>query len=254
MHTADQAIQRLDQTACDIVGDVHGCFEELQALLETLGHRVEQREGRWRLSHPEGRRLVFVGDFVDRGPGIAETLAFVQETVEAGESWSVLGNHERKLMRLLAGRAVQLTHGLDRTWAALEGWSSDRRDRLGAFLARLPLQLFIGDALLVVHAGLPERLHGRVGDEAAAHALFGATNGQRDAHGFPVRLPWADAYAGARAVVYGHTPLCESVWINNTICVDTGCVFGGRLTALRWPERTLHAVEARGTWAPGILR
>ena len=238
--------------ACDVVGDVHGCFEELCELVSLLGYEV-RHSGRWRVRHPEGRRLVFVGDFVDRGPLIAETLAFVQETVEAGEAWSVLGNHERKLLRKLEGRAVQLTHGLERTWAAVEGWTEPRRERLRSFLAGLPLQLLVDDLLLVVHAGLPERLHGSGGPEATAHALFGATNGQRDAHGFPVRLPWADDYAGRRAVVYGHTPLRESVWHRNTLCVDTGCVFGGHLTALRWPERTLHSVPSRGRYANGVL-
>jgi diadenosine tetraphosphatase ApaH/serine/threonine PP2A family protein phosphatase len=67
-----------------------------------------------------------------------------------------------------------------------------------------------------------------------------------------VRYPWANDYTGRATVVYGHTPVRTPTWVNNTICIDTGCVFGGALTALRYPERELVAVPAeREYFAPG---
>ena len=67
--------------------------------------------------------------------------------------------------------------------------------------------------------------------------------------GCPIRFNWALDYRGAAAVIYGHTPVAEPEWVNNTLCIDTGCVFGGKLTALRWPEREIVSVPARETYA-----
>ena len=88
------------------------------------------------------------------------------------------------------------------------------------------------------------RSSGRVRD----FALFGETTGETDEFGLPVRLQWASEYRGGASVVYGHTPVAEPEWVNNTINIDTGCVFGGRLTALRWPERELLSVPASRTY------
>src|SRR3546814_5941773 len=90
---------------------------------------------------------------------------------------------------------------------------------------------------------------GKESKSIQAFALYGETNGEIDSSGFPVRLDWAANYTGKTAIVYGHTPLDVSVWVNNTICVDTSCAFGGRLTALRWPERELVSVPARKEYA-----
>jgi protein phosphatase len=79
-------------------------------------------------------------------------------------------------------------------------------------------------------------------------ALYGETTGETDQFGLPVRYPWATDYRGRATVLYGHTPVPTPEWVNDTLCLDTGCVFGGRLTALRYPERELVSVAARQTY------
>lgn len=105
-----------------------------------------------------------------------------------------------------------------------------------------------GGGLVVCHAGLPEKYHGRTSGRVRSHALYGDTTGETDEFGLPVRYPWAEDYRGRAAVVYGHTPTPSATWLNNTICLDTGAVFGGRMTALRWPERELVDVPAERVW------
>ncbi len=101
---------------------------------------------------------------------------------------------------------------------------------------------------MVCHAGLPEKYHGRTSGRVRSHALYGDTTGETDEFGLPVRYPWAEDYRGRAAVVYGHTPVPTTSWINNTICLDTGAVFGGAMTALRWPEREIVDVPAERVW------
>ncbi|MCP3991601.1 MAG: polynucleotide kinase-phosphatase, partial [Actinomycetia bacterium] len=221
--------------------DVHGCHEELIQLLAELGYDVSADV----VSHPAGRRVVFLGDLVDRGPGVAEVLDLAMTMVEAGTALCILGNHENKLSRALAGRNVQITHGLAESLAQLEGRSAEYRQQVKTFLDGLISHYVLdGGRLIVAHAGLPERYHGRTSGRVRSIALYGDTSGETDDYGLPVRYPWADDYQGKAAVVYGHTPVPTAEWVNNTICLDTGSVFGGELSALRWPERELVSVPA----------
>lgn len=228
----------------DIVGDVHGCAAELEELLTKLGYE----DGR----HPGGRTAVFVGDLVDRGPDSPGVLRRVMAMVASGDALCVPGNHENKLGRWLSGRKVQPTHGLAETIEQLE--REDERDpefrgRVREFVAGLVSHYVLdGGKLVVCHAGLPEKYHGRTSGRVRTHALYGDTTGETDEFGLPVRYPWAEDYRGAAAVVYGHTPVPTASWLNNTLCLDTGAVFGGKLTALRWPERELVDVPARQVW------
>lgn len=225
----------------DIVGDVHGCSAELEALLGRLGYV----DG----VHPEGRTAVFVGDLVDRGPDSPGVLRRVMSMVEAGTALCVPGNHENKYGRHLKGRRVQLTHGLAETVAQMEGESEEFRQRVRTFIDGLVSHYVLdGGRLVVCHAGLPEKYHGRTSGRVRSHALYGETTGETDEFGLPVRYPWAEDYRGRAAVVYGHTPVLQATWLNNTICLDTGAVFGGKLTALRWPERELVDVPAERVW------
>ena len=107
-----------------------------------------------------------------------------------------------------------------------------------------------GGRLVVAHAGLIERYHGRASGRVREFCLYGQTTGETDEYGLPVRYPWATEYRGRAVVVYGHTPVPAAEWLNNTLCLDTGCVFGGRLTALRYPERTLVSVPAARVYHP----
>lgn len=228
----------------DIIGDIHGCSSELETLLAKLGY-VDA-------AHPEGRTAVFVGDLVDRGPDSPGVLRRVMAMVAAGNALCVPGNHENKLGRYLKGRNVQHTHGLAETIEQLE--REDERDpafreQVREFIDGLVSHYVLDEGKLVVcHAGLPEKYHGRTSGRVRSHALYGDTTGETDEFGLPVRYPWAEDYRGRAAVVYGHTPVPDTSWINNTICLDTGAVFGGRMTALRWPERELVDVPAEKVW------
>ncbi|MFJ2716803.1 polynucleotide kinase-phosphatase [Streptomyces sp. NPDC087437] len=225
----------------DIIGDIHGCSAELEALLAKLGYA----DG----AHPEGRTAVFVGDLVDRGPDSPGVLRRVMSMVEAGDALCVPGNHENKYGRHLKGRKVQPTHGLAETIAQMEGESEEFKARVREFIDGLVSHYVLdGGRLVVSHAGLPEKYHGRTSGRVRSHALYGDTTGETDEFGLPVRYPWAEDYRGRAAVVYGHTPVPEATWLNNTICLDTGAVFGGKLTALRWPERELVDVPAERVW------
>ncbi|MEU5126332.1 polynucleotide kinase-phosphatase [Streptomyces mobaraensis] len=235
----------------DIIGDVHGCRAELETLLTRLGYGIE-RDDRGRpvdAAHPAGRTAVFVGDLVDRGPDSPGVLRLAMGMVEAGHALCVPGNHENKLGRHLSGRTVRHTHGLAETIEQLEREEPEFRERAHAFIRSLVSHYVLdGGALVVCHAGLPEKYHGRTSGRVRSHALYGDTTGETDEFGLPVRYPWAEDYRGRAAVVYGHTPVPSATWLNNTICLDTGAVFGGKLTALRWPERELVDVPAERVW------
>nr|WP_107422067.1 polynucleotide kinase-phosphatase [Streptomyces lushanensis] len=225
----------------DIIGDVHGCRSELETLLGRLGYQ----DG----AHPEGRTAVFVGDLVDRGPDSPGVLRLVMDMVASGDALCVSGNHENKLGRWLKGRKVQHTHGLAETVEQFEKEDDAFRARVREFVDGLVSHYVLdGGRLVVCHAGLPEKYHGRTSGRVRSHALYGETTGETDEFGLPVRYPWAEDYRGRAAVVYGHTPVPKTSWINNTICLDTGAVFGGRMTALRWPERELVDVPAERVW------
>jgi protein phosphatase len=238
----------------DIIGDVHGCCDELEALLGKLGYGVQfdaNGAGRQaRVTVPAGRRAIFVGDFVDRGPRSSDVLRIAMAMVANGQALAVPGNHDTKLMRWLEGRNVQLTHGLAETVAQMRDEPESFRQQVKAFLDSLPYHLWLENgALAVAHAGIREHMLGHTGGAIRSFCLYGDTTGETDEYGLPVRRNWAAHYRGSTAIVYGHTPLAEARWQNNTICLDTGCCFGGKLTALRWPERELVSVPARRMYA-----
>ncbi|MDX3234650.1 polynucleotide kinase-phosphatase [Streptomyces sp. ME03-5709C] len=228
----------------DIIGDVHGCSSELETLLGKLGYA----DG----VHPQGRTAVFVGDLVDRGPDSPGVLRRVMGMVASGGALCVPGNHENKLGRWLRGKNVRHTYGLAETIEQLENEEKKDpafREQVREFIAGLVSHYVLdGGKLVVCHAGLPEKYHGRTSGRVRSHALYGDTTGETDEFGLPVRYPWAEDYRGRAAVVYGHTPVPSTSWLNNTICLDTGAVFGGRMTALRWPEREIVDVPAERVW------
>jgi protein phosphatase len=234
----------------DIIGDVHGCCDELEQLLQQLGYERNDG-GPW--AHPAGRKAIFVGDLVDRGPRIVDTLKTVMAMSQAGGALSVPGNHDMKLKRKLEGRDVKVSHGLDRTLQELDQQTSEFRAEVQKFLDGLVSHYVFDDGRLVVaHAGMKAEMQGRGSAKVRDFALFGETTGETDEFGLPVRYNWAAEYRGRANVVYGHTPVPEPEWLNRTINIDTGCVFGGKLTALRWPEKALVSVAARHTYADPV--
>ncbi|MEL6181722.1 MAG: AAA family ATPase, partial [Myxococcota bacterium] len=169
----------------DIIGDVHGCSTELDALLAQLGWSREGQSGHW--SHPEDRMVVFVGDLTDRGPDSIGVLLRAVTMVDQGQALLVRGNHDDKLLRWLQGRSVELKHGLETTVAEFEDLTHDQRKALTqtatTLIANSPLwatwhapQGLIGDPELVIaHAAwspdVPRWPLGR----ARAYCLFGPT-------------------------------------------------------------------------------
>lgn len=240
----------------DIIGDVHGCCDELETLLEELGYQFASHEApgdlpfgsQW-FAHPT-RKAVFVGDLVDRGPRILDTLKTVMNMVAKGAALCVPGNHDVKLLRALQGKKVSHTHGLAETMAEIEALPDDVRKpfckQLTEFLYGLVSHYVLDDGKLVVaHAGMKENMQGRGSGKVREFALYGETTGETDEFGLPVRHNWAAEYRGSAHVVYGHTPVPEPEWLNRTVNIDTGCVFGGKLTALRYPEKEFVAVPAK---------
>lgn len=251
------AVNRRDDTGpFDIVGDVHGCLSELVLLLVKLGYslvRARDEDARefWRVKpHPEGRRLVFVGDLCDRGPDTPGVYRLVRDAVARGLAFCVLGNHDDKLLNWLTGKPVNPSHGRQQSIDQFEREPPELRARVAEFIAKLPSHLVLdGGRLVVAHAGLKAEMHGRVSGKVRAFALYGDTTGESDEFGLPVRLNWAAQYKGRASVVYGHTPVLSAAWENRCACIDTGCVFGGALTALRWPEQQFVSTPADRAYA-----
>ena len=235
----------------DIIGDIHGCYTELCTLLTTLGYAPDNTTV-WR--HEAGRRAIFVGDLVDRGPGVVPVVNLVMAMCAAGTAFCVPGNHDDKLKKNLQGRRTSVRHGLETSLAQIE--ALDDTMRAGfirayvEFIEALPTHLWLdGGTLAVAHAGVLEEMQGRSSGTVRSFALYGDTTGETDDEGLPVRLDWAKDYRGQAAVVYGHTPVFRPQWLNNAINIDTGAVFGGLLTALRWPEREIVSIQAAAQYA-----
>lgn len=231
----------------DVIGDVHGCAVELRQLLALLGYQPSPlptpvapfSAESW--AHPEGRKAIFVGDLVDRGPAILDVLSIVHNMIAGGHARSVMGNHDDKLARWLTGRRVVVSYGLEDSIAELEPLLQSGRNTVRAFLESLPLHLELTPRIIVVHACYRPS---RNPQKFRSYALYGVTTGETDARGLPIRLDWAATYTGPEIILYGHTPTPNPRWVHNTMNLDTGCVFGGELTALRLPENELVSVPS----------
>jgi protein phosphatase len=241
--------RRTEHGPFDIIGDVHGCFDELRELMTTLGYSIDGNGGGHRVVTPEDRKAIFLGDLVDRGPKIPEVLKLVMGMVEAGTALCVPGNHDMKLLQKLRGKDVKIAHGLADSIAQLEVELPEFKSKVADFLDGLISHYVLDEGKLVVaHAGMKEEMQGRGSGAIRSFALFGETTGETDEFGLPVRYNWAADYRGKASVVYGHTPVGEPQWLNRTVNIDTGCVFGGKLTALRYPEKEFVSVSAHKTY------
>jgi Calcineurin-like phosphoesterase. len=232
----------------DIIGDIHGCYEELKLLLGKMGYVMVKKDintESYCAAHPEGRKAVFLGDLVDRGPGIAEVLKLTICMAKSGDALCVSGNHDNKLLKKLRGRNVQIKHGLESTIEQLENEPPEFLVEVESFIDGLASHYVLDEGKLVVaHAGMKEKYQGIHSEKVTGFALYGENTGEIDKYGLPIRYNWASDYKGKAIVVYGHTPQAEALRINNTINIDTGCVFGGKLTAYRYPEGEIVDVEA----------
>jgi protein phosphatase len=230
----------------DIIGDIHGCADELEALLARLGYRVRWQDTSVSVEPPASRCAVFLGDLVDRGPRSPDVLRIVKHLCQTGQALAVVGNHDDKLRRYLEGRDVKIAHGLGETIHQLEREPQEFSGEMRGWLESLESHYVLdGGRLVVAHAGLKEEMHGIESASVRHFCMYGETTGELDEFGLPVRWNWAAEYRGSALVVYGHTPVRSARWVNRTICIDTGCVFGGKLTALRYPELELVSVPAK---------
>jgi protein phosphatase len=241
----------------DIIGDVHGCADELEALLSKLGYAFAwtDQDGtrRFQVTPPEGRKALFVGDIVDRGPRVADSLRIVMDMVADGHAFCVIGNHEAKVEKWLAGKDVKMSHGLQTTVDDLEAAGPAYKARVKGFIGKLVSHYMLdGGKLAIAHAGIKEQMQGRASGRIREFCMYGETTGETDEFGLPVRHNWAAEYRGKTKVIYGHTPVLDTEWLNGTLCLDTGCVFGGKLTALRYPEMELLAEPARRVYAEPV--
>lgn len=233
----------------DIIGDVHGCLEELKQLLEKLGYRKQFDY----YYHPGGRKAVFLGDITDRGPYSLKSFWLVKGMVDSGNALCVAGNHCRKLSRYLEGRNIKIGHGLEKTVAEIEDLPENERQNFREEFLQFyndapPYLILDGGRLVVSHGGIKEEMIGKASGRVKNFCLFGDATGEVTSNGLPVRRDWALEYGGKALVVYGHTPVPEAVFINNTIDIDQGCVMGGKLSALRYPEREVVQVKALHTY------
>jgi protein phosphatase len=251
----------------DIIGDIHGCCDELEELLHKLGYVSSGLEENtnpdfWSFPtyfHPEGRKAVFLGDLVDRGPRILDTLKLVHNMVEAKTALCLPGNHDIKLLRKLKGKKVTVNHGLEQTLQEIGSLPDEIADsaqqEIMTFLDGLVSHYVLDEGKLVVaHAGMKEELQGRESARVREFALYGEITGEIDEFGLPVRYNWAADYRGKAMVIYGHTPVSQPEWLNNTLNIDTGCVFGGQLTSLRYPEKDMLSVTAKRVYCETLRK
>ncbi|MCA0989989.1 bis(5'-nucleosyl)-tetraphosphatase PrpE [Pseudalkalibacillus hwajinpoensis] len=229
----------------DIISDIHGCYDELKTLTIRLGYDW----GSGVPVHPDGRKLVFPGDITDRGNDSLAVVKVVSQLVTSGQAFYCPGNHCNKFYRYLIGRNVQQTHGLETTVAELNALPPrDRTMMKELFIAlyeNAPLYLSLDDGeLIAAHAGIPEKYIGQVGKKVKTFVLYGDITGESHPNGMPIRKDWASQYEGGALIVYGHTPVLEPRWVNHTVNIDTGCVFGGKLTALSYPELKTTSVPS----------
>lgn len=232
----------------DVIGDVHGCRAELENLLGELGYEIyrDARDRAVDAVHAEGRRAVLLGDLVDRGPDTPGVLRLVMGMVSSGNALVIAGNHENKFVRALRWRNVRRSHGLAESLAQVSAEDDQFQRDVTEFCDGLAAHYVLDRGRLVVaHAGLPERYHGRESGRVRGFALYGETTGETDEFGRPIRYPWAADYRGKAIVLYGHNPVSVVEWVNRTMCLDTGCVFGGALTALRYPEQEVVSVAGK---------
>ena len=230
-----------DHGPFDIIGDVHGCCDELESLLDKLGYT--QIDGVY--THPAGRKAVFLGDFCDRGPRNTDVLRIVMGMVKNGSALAILGNHDAKLIKYLNGRNIQRTHGIDKTIEQIEAAGEEFKEQTKDFLGSLISHYVFDDGKLVVaHAGIKKDYIGRTSMTVRDFCLYGETTGETDEYGLPVTIDWTPDYKGKALIVYGHTAARGIRPVNNTLCIDTGCVYGGKLTAYRYPENEVVSVDA----------
>lgn len=227
----------------DIIGDIHGCLTEFQELTRNLGYKWDSGVP----IHPNERVIGFVGDLTDRGPESLKVIDIVWRLVKQNKAHYAPGNHCNKLYRYFIGNKVQIAHGLETTDAEYKALDKKNQQNIRQKFLELyesaPLYSTLDhQKLIIAHAGIKKEYIGRRDSKVKTMVLYGDITGEKHPDGSPVRRDWAKEYHGDTCIVYGHTPVKEPRIINNTYNIDTGAVFGGTLTALRYPEMEVVSV------------
>ncbi len=234
----------------DIIGDIHGCFDELVELLNIMGYKKQGDI----FIHEDGYVPVFVGDLVDRGPKNKAVLDLVRNMVLQTKAFATLGNHDEKFCRWLLGKKVKISHGIVETIAQLQNASDSWKDEMLDFLTNLPLYILADNKELAIsHAGIKEHMIGEMNGEVRSFCLYGEQTGKYDDFGYPIRVDWAESYRGQVSVVHGHVAIDNVRHKNNVWNVDTSCVFGGYLSALRWNTKEIFSVKSKVNWHKPII-
>lgn len=234
----------------DVIGDVHGCIDELIELFHLLGYQKKADI----FVHPHNRIPIFVGDITDRGPNSLAVVKLVYlMVVEHQVARYIPGNHCNKLYRYYLGNNVQVRYGLETTVDEYRKLNQrDQKKTRHQFMTlyqEAPLYLNL-EEIVIAHAGIKEEYIGRTDKKVRSFVLYGDISGAFHADGRPIRRDWAQDYHGLPWIVYGHTPVLEPRIVNHTINIDTGCVFGNELTAYRLPEKETVSVRSRQPFVP----
>jgi hypothetical protein len=207
-----------------IVGDIHGCFDELAELLEKANLGDEDR-------------VVSVGDLITKGEKSREVL----DLFARDERFSaVLGNHDLAILRYWRGETDSLKSAQRKAAAQLEAG----RERYAGYLASLPLMLDLGSHV-VVHAGVRPGvpLGSQSVDDLTALRTLGPDRTSREG------TPWYEAYRGEKTILFGHWPSNPPRRGPNAIGLDTGCVYGNNLTAYIIETGEFISVRARRAYS-----
>lgn len=230
----------------DIIGDIHGCFTEFVQLTKQLGYSWDNGVP----LHPNGRILGFVGDLTDRGPQSLKMIEIIFELVIVQKkALYAPGNHCNKLYRYFSGNHVTISHGLETTVAEFEALPTREqkiiRKKFIDLYEHSPLYVIADQGkLIIAHAGIRKDYIGKSNKKVKTFVLYGDITGAKHPDGSPLRRDWAQYYDGEPWIIYGHTPVMEPRQVHHTFNIDTGCIFGGKLTALRYPEFELVSVPS----------
>lgn len=238
--------------ALDVIGDVHGCYDELVELIDQLGYK----EINGRFTHKDQRRLAFVGDLTDRGPASLKVITLVYQLVIDDQiAVYVPGNHCNKLYRYFLGNNVEIKHGLETTVEEYNQLNEQEqatiKQKFMTIYDQAPLYYYDKHLNVVVsHAGILDHMIGETNKRVKAFVLYGPKPKEHHPDGRPIRVDWTPYHDGKTLVIYGHTPVIKPYITNNTVNIDLGCVFGNKLMAIRVPEQTLVAVPSRQPFQP----
>lgn len=236
----------------DVIGDIHGCMDEWLLLLEKLGYK-QSADDLYR--HPEGRKILSLGDIMSRGPRSLDSLLFFEAHIKAGLAYMIDSNHGWKIARWLDGRKVTLAHGdelveeefleYERQHGSLA--TNRLKERIKNMLLDAPSHYVIRDQgspmAVAVHAGIRDDYIGNHSPKIADYCRYGPVVGvQRN--GKPKRGDWTIHHHSPELIIWGHDPRPVAVEMQRTVNIDQGAVFGGDLTALRLPSKEIVQVAS----------